>query len=109
MRGPRAVSLPRPMKTCFGRSLFCDACEALSFDAAGARLRCALATKPGEPAASTQASAKRRVARAFSRILFRIREQGFRGMAEVSGTSVAGCRAVVIMQYAGPLVTKQFP
>ena len=30
-------------------------------------------------------------------------------MAEVSGTSVAGCRAVVIMQYAGPLVTKQFP
>src|SRR5205085_5012450 len=77
-----AVSLPRPMKTCFGRSLFCDACEALSLDAAGARLRCALATKPGEPAASTQASAKSRVARAFSRISFRIREQGFRGMAK---------------------------
>src|SRR5437588_4326144 len=99
MREPRPVSLPRLMKTCFGRSLFCDARAVLSFALdCGARLRCARATPPGAPAASTQASTKRRVARAFSRILFRIREQDFRGMAQCPGLAlqVVGSRHYAI-------------
>src|ERR1044072_7847541 len=86
------------MKTCFGRLSFCDACAVLSFAlGCGARLRCAL-TPPAQAGASARANAKRRVARAFSRILFRIREQDFRGMAKC--TDARASQVVVQPHYA---------